>query len=64
MKVCLQLKSGFIHIPPCIHINPKTLNKKNWMCFDTMVELRKHTQENNIETTLCGFCALGVDNNE
>ena len=58
MKTCLQLKSGFIHIPPCIHINSRTLNKDNWVCFDSMIELKDFAQKNDVKTTLCSFCAL------
>jgi len=62
MRVFLRLKSGFIHIPPCRHLKPGKLKKENWMCFDNMSELKKYAKEHDIETTLCSFCALGVEN--
>ena len=62
MKVFLRLQSGFIHIPPCQHLKPGKLKKENWVCFDTMKELKEYAEEHSIKTTPCSFCALGVKN--
>jgi len=60
-KIALQLKSGFIHVPPCVYYNPRRLKKENWKLFNDTNELKEYVEKNNVKTTICSFCALWSD---